>query len=445
MSHVNVDLKSQERIIPFKQRVYSRTNDILKLVKQILNNEGDQDQKLSLLYSHVFKQIATYDELSQLGQRFPFKKFFNFVIANQGNQKGIKAFKILAKMTDSNEASYSFFTNPVLLQMCTAFFSTPENAPFVKYALLILINGSAYEDFAMMILNANICDILIHLPVSPELSRLVSELTYYPSNYLGQLFLIAIYILENHIKFDENDEISVIDFGIPCYAFKAIHHIYNIPNLPSEIHQMMTNQITPFILHNSQLYFSKMKKKRCFNALFKILAHIDNVPPEIGVNILNVISNIEFKKWVKSGKTVKIGMLPFISNVETWRPIIGEMFLNISFTKFAEMPYEIKLFIFKTILQYYQSTTIDKFTLPFIEWCLFYIDNEEVSKACFERLIEIALVAQGNLESSYEVCSKILSEIGASMNTFEEILDKDDEEIALRAARLVEILTSIQP
>ena len=426
MSELNDEIRNVDRMSKIKtgKKIYCRVGEMSKLARKVLCQQNCEND-LKKLYNYV--DSIEGDELQQFGEKFNFKEFLKLVLRNKDNDLGVIAFKILSKMTYSGEADYDFFTNNDLIQLCNALLL---NEILSKHVIGILINGCDFEDFAINLLDANICLILTQIPVSLESAMLVCALTNAPSKYIPNLLDIAIYILNSEASVF-TQEFAVINYGISCYAFKAIHHICR--DLALDVKENISKQVIPVLYENIQYYFGATKK-RYYNALFRLLGDFNNVPPEFAPFILDKACTLKYKKIRNQWKIVKNAMIPFSSNAENWKTSVGELFLNVCFTKFGKKQFKIRLESFKTMMLYYDYALYSQFTMPFIEWCLAFVEDESINCYVLEKLITIVSLS-GN---SSEIQSLISTEIGALETISNE---SQNENASILASKLLDLLS----
>lgn len=420
--------KAKEKI--YVRRLYYNAiaKNVLKIKTFKLIDDMNKEQQFNELEEYV--NNCSQKELRSIGEIFPFQKYAHFIRTTPSAQYKFLALKILSRLTMSGEAKYDFFNSKDTIFICDNFI---QNQKFLPFIITILINGAQYEDFGVYYLNSGICDFLMNLPVTPQLSMLVSNLTWFESDYLDKFFELIDNILEDQMKKKD----TKIDYSICCYAFKSIHHIYGWENINPLIIEEIDERFTQIFYTLSPLLFNS-GEARTLNVIFRYLSHLSNVPLEYGNHILNHIVNLDDIE--KNAKTVKLGMIPFINNVESWIQEYQEGLLFVAFTHFQEMPYDVKLTIFKTILLYYDCANgvVDQYMSSVVDWCLTFIQDPEVTFQSLQLLIKISIVAKND--------ENIFSSICSCMTVFEDLVisDQVDEEVIVLAENLIDIIKNTE-
>lgn len=371
----------------------------------------------------------TQPELSHFGKNFPYQKYLNFILKCHDQNEKFFALKILSIATMSKKADYNFFTSPELIQLCNELINDQNYRPYI---LTILYSGSIYEDFATEFLESNICEFLINCPITYHVSIFISNLTWFENEYLEKLLEIIYNIFNDQVN--KKDQ---IDHKICCYAFKAIHHIYNWDNIDPSIIDEINDKFTPlfYTLFPFTLNF-ETDENLYLNSIFRYMGHLNNVPIEFGNLILQTIKKIKNTDIIKKAKTVKFAFVIFINNFENWFQEYQEELLVVAFTYFENVPYNIKLTIFDAVLLYYDCVegVIDQFMPTVVDWCLTFVNDEQIMNPTLKKLVEICSVSKNNVD--------ITSAINSQMNVFEEIASSDkinDENIVL-VEQLIDLL-----
>lgn len=420
--------KAKEKIYVRRERYNLIAKNVLKIKTFKLIDGMNKEQQFNELEDYV--NNCFQQELRSIGEIFPFQKYAHFIRTTSSAQYKFLALKILSRLTMSGKGKYDFFNSKDTIFLCDNLIRDQKFSPFI---FTILINGAEYEDFGVYYLNSGICDFLLNLPVTPQLSMLVSNLTWFKSDYLDKFFELIDYILEDQMKKKD----TRIDYSICCYAFKSIHHIYDWENIDPSIIEAIDERYTQIFYTLSPLLFDA-GNVRILNVIFRYLSHLSNVPLEYGNLILSHLVSMEDME--RNAKTIKLGMIPFINNAESWIQEYQEGLLFVAFTHFQEIPYDVKLTIFKAILLYYDCVNgvIDQYMSTVVDWCLTFIQDQEVTFQSVQLLIKISMVAKND--------ENIFSSICSCMDVFEDLVisDQVDEEVIALVENLIDIIKSTE-
>lgn len=424
------EIRSLNRAKKSNPQMYWRRDFNLDIAKnvvktksfQLINEMNREDQLIEL---NDYVSNCTQSELIVFGKKFNFESFLKFIITTSDPNQRFIALQILSRVTMSGEAKFEFFVLPKLIKLCQDLIG---NIKYVPYIFTILISGSEYQDFANLFLESDICDFLLTCPVNVQVAMLVSNLTWFESDYLEKLLEILLNIFKDQISKKDKK----IDYSICTYAFKSIHHIFNWDNIDSSAFEEINSNFTPLFYTLAPLLFNN-EKNRVFNAIFRYMNHLTDVPLEFGNLILEAIATNKIHK----DKTIKLSIIPFINNAQTWAQEFNENFLAVVFTKLNDVPYEVKLVIFKAVLLYYDCVegVIDQFMPIVVEYCLSFISDKEVTGPTLQKLIKILSSSKNNINIS--------STISDYMNVLEELIISDefeDDAIAVLAEELIKLL-----
>lgn len=430
------ELRLSYRIKKTKKRVHARNayfvyiakNSVKKRVFKQIDNMNRIEQ-FKELENHMTN--CTEPEFKDFGNEFPFSQFLDFIITNSDPNEKFEALKVLSQATLSKKAPHDFFKQPKLNQLCDTLINDMTYLPFI---LNILISGSEYEDFTNYLFDSNICDFLLSCPIIYQVSMLVSSLTYTESEHLEKLLEIIFNILNDQAS--KKDQ--TISHLICCYALKSIHHIYMWDSIDQSIIDEINEKFAPLFYTIAPLLLTS-DSKRVLNSVFKCMNYLNDVPLEFGNLILQIFANINLNDKKSSTKTIKLAMIPFINNVKTWINEYSDVFLEMIFTKFKNVPYDVSLTILKAVLLYYDCVdgVVDQF-MPFVvELSLNFVADKNVSAQALQKLIKILTAAKNNKE--------IVASISASINVFEEIVfsEESDDDVIMLAEEIIDLLKKV--
>lgn len=405
-----------------KRRIYSLALFMHDLSNQIIKDQNeDRQQQFAEIISYLNR--SSISELKQFCKLFSFSEYLNFVLTSNNENEKFLAFQILALVTDSGKADFDFFMEPRLFQYCI---SNILNDQFSPYVFKILINGSEYEEYSQHILSMDILDLLIQLPITTQISNLVSNLTYWPNiGYLEKFLTLC----ENFLNNTNINELIIY------YLFKTIHHINAWENLSLSTIQEINSKFFPslYLLAPSLLDYNEF---HYINSVFRYFIHINEIQSDFAFSILRIFSQSYITQKCFE-KTVKLGLMLFLKNSEKWKCIseINGQLLDFILNNSKEYNLEFKSLFFNAILSYYccEEGVIDRFMKKVLEWCLMFVNDSTNSVAAIEQIVLIKKASKNDVEINL-----IIKE---NLQKIEELLNcnDNDEYVALLATELMEL------
>lgn len=417
-----------EETTGFKKKIFARVSDKIDIAKGIMDfDDSIRKKKLTELFDYLSK--TTDKEISQYGSLFPFDLFLNFILNTNDEEQRLLAFKILAISTQSEYVEPAFLMKPELFNLCNFYILNQE---YSEYVFIILINGAADEKCCKSFLMMNVCDLLVNLPITLQLSQLVSNLTYHQSNYLQNLLTLIYKILDDQTTIINNQPQALINFGVICYAFKSLHHIYEFWDIPREIILEIHSQFTPIFYFLAPLILRHSNNSQVLNSVFRYILHLVDVKPEFGTIILEAFSNNN----IEDPKTLRLGICVFKKNVESWRSNfdLKEKLLAYLLPQ-QNIHYKTRALFFKVILAYFtfSESKSDKNVEEVINWCLSFIEDSKMSELALKELISIKMTFRDN--------ANIFDNVANSLPTIEGLIfsNEYEEPIPELASQLINL------